>query len=160
MTDILFLDNYFSSVTGRLLGLGINISKYFLVRSEPELAADIKQLPANEFFLAILIPSSDTKEWNIDNIKENEQWLIYILEKTDRKAITQENRLTSISLQQRIITTIKQMLREDVEDRTIPCNIRPNFDTMHTDPEGNFHGCEGYSVSFTVESNDFFATNL
>lgn len=160
MTDILFIDNYFKSVITRLKNMKLTIDKYFLVRSEPELAADIKQLTANEFFLAILIPSSDTKEWNLDNIKENEGWLIYALEKSDRKAITQETRLSSVALQQRIITIIKQMLRADVENRTIPCNIRPDFDSMHTDPEGNFHGCEGYSVSFRVESNDFFATNL
>jgi len=121
---------------------------------------DIKEIPAAEFFLAVVIPSSDTKAENIDNIKEVEPWLIYLLEKTDRKSITQANRLTSVAKQQQILRRIKEFMRSDIYDGTIPCNIRPDLNSMHTDPEDNFIGCEGYSLSFKVVSDDFFTTNL
>ncbi len=158
MVDVNYMNTYFKSIVTRLQADGIVINNCFLVRSESELAGDIKALPAKEFFLAVLIPSSDTKDWNIDAITELEGWLIYVLEKSDRKGITHDNRITSVALQQLIITKVKEMLRDDIQDRTIPYHIDVQFDTMHTDPEDNFHGCEGYSLSFKVKSNDFYAT--
>lgn len=160
MVDIKYMNTYFKSIVARLQAEGIVVNDCFLVRSEPELAGDIKALPAKEFFLAVLIPSSDTKDWNIDNIHELENWLVYLLEKSDRKGITHDSRIESVANHQAIITMVKKMMRDDVQDRSIPCNIDVQFDTMHTDPEDNFHGCEGYSVSFKVKSNDFYATKL
>lgn len=158
MVDANYINTYFKSIVTRLKADGIVINNCYLVRSEPELAGDIKQLPAKEFFLAVLIPSSDTKGWNIDNLTETEGWLVYVLEKSDRKAITHDNRIVSVANHQLIITLVKKMLRDDIQDRSIPCNIDIDFDSMHTDPEDNFHGCEGYSLSFKVKSNDFYAT--
>jgi hypothetical protein len=160
MIDVNYINTYFKSIVIRLQSDGIVINNCYLVRSETELAADIKQLPIKEFFIAVLIPSSDTKDWNIDNLHENEGWLVYLLEKSDRKGITHDNRIASVAQHQTIITKIKKMFRDDVQDREIPCNINIQFDTMHTDPEDNFHGCEGYSVSFKVKSNDFYATKI
>jgi len=158
MTDIHFINNYYTALIASLASAGFNIKKLLLVRSESELVLDVKDIPAGEFFMAVVIPSSDTKAENIDNIKEMEPWLIYLLEKTDRKAITQATRLTSVAKQQQILRRIKEFMRADMYDGTIPCKIRPDLNSMHTDPEENFIGCEGYSLSFKVVSDDFFTT--
>lgn len=157
MTDINFIDTYWQSVIDRLAAdFAHQIDKLFLVRTESELVQDIKDIKANIFFLAVIIPSSDTKAENIDNVKEKEAWLIYILEKNDRKGITQENRIASVYKQQKVLNEIKRMIRKDIIDHTIPCSIRPDLNTMHSDPEAGFLGCEGYSLSLKVETDDFF----
>jgi hypothetical protein len=159
MTDIHFIHEYYTAIIDRLIIAGFKVNKLLLVRSESELVLDIKEIPAGEFFLAVVIPSTDTRAENIDNVKEVEPWLIYLLEKTDRKAITQANRLTSVANQQQILRRIKEFMRTDMGDGTIPCNIRPDLNSMHSDPEENFIGCEGYSLSFKVISDDFFTSN-
>jgi hypothetical protein len=156
MTNITFIKTYFDAVVTRLAADGFNVKKLMLVRSETELVLDIKNIPAGEFFISVVIPSSDTKSMTIDNVKEVEPWLIYLLEKTDKKSITQETRVTSVALQQQILSKIKTYIRSDIFERTFPCNIRPDINSMHSDPEDNFVGCEGYSLSFKVESDDFF----
>jgi hypothetical protein len=159
MTDIIFLDGYLKIMLNRLKP-DFSIDKVFLVRSEAELAGDVKQIPSGTFYLAAVIPSSDTRAMNIDNVKEHETWLFYALEKSDRKGITAENRLASVAQQQRVISKIKQIIRDDIYARVFPCHIRPDINSMHTDPEDNFHGSEGYSLSFKVESDDFFTTQI
>lgn len=159
MTDINFINTYWKSVIERVAtNFGYHLDKLFLVRTESELVQDIKDIKANTFFLAVIIPSTDTKVENIDNVKEKEAWLIYILEKNDRKAITQENRIASVFKQQKVLNEIKRMIRSDMYDKTIPCRIKPDLNTMHSDPEAGFLGCEGYSLSLKVETDDFFTS--
>jgi hypothetical protein len=67
--------------------------------------------------------------------------------------------LTSVANQQQILRRIKEFMRTDMGDGAIPCNIRPDLNSMHSDPEENFIGCEGYSLSFKVISDDFFTSN-
>ncbi len=159
MTDIHFINDYYTAIIARLVSAGFDVKKLLLVRSETELVLDIKDIAAGEFFLAVVIPSTDTRAENIDNVKEVEPWLIYLLEKTDRKAVTQANRLTSVAQQQQILRRIKEFMRADMGDGTIPCKIRPDLNSMHSDPEENFMGCEGYSLSFKVMTDDFFTSN-
>lgn len=158
MTDVNFLSTYYTSVRDRLITAGFAVDKLFLVRSESELSGDIKNLPAGEFFMAVVIPGSDTRAMNIDNVKEHENWLVYALEKRDIKDETHPLRITNTANQQAVITAIKNMLRADMESRVIPCNIRPDLNSMHTDPEYRYMGCDGYSVSFKVESDDFITS--
>ena len=160
MTDINFLNSYFTNLLGRLRAEGESFRDLCLVRTESELLGDIKNLPANIYLMAVLIPSSDTKAQNIDNLKEQEIWLIYILEKADPKSETPASRITSITAHQRLITRVKKLIRDDMYNRVIPCNIRPDLNSMHTDPEHLFMGCDGYSLSFKVESDDLLTTQI
>lgn len=159
MTDVTFLNTYFTGIKDRLIQEGFQIKDLFLVRTETELAGDLKNLPANTYIMAVLIPSSDTRAQNIDNVKEQETWLIYMLVKTDPKSVTHANRITSVADQQRILTRLKQLIRLHINDGTIPCNIRPDINSMHSDPEHAYMGCDGYSLSFKVDSDDFFTSN-
>lgn len=158
MTDINFLNTYIAGIRTRLIADGYSIENYYLVRTEAELTSDIKNLPAGRFFIAAVIPGSDTRALSFDNVKEAENWLIYALEKRDIKNETHQTRVTDVGAQQRIITAIKNMIRADMESRVIPCNIRPDLNSMHTDPEYRYMGCDGYSVSFKVESDDFITS--
>lgn len=162
MTDVNFINTYFMSVFNRMKAesVPVPLKDIFLVRTESELLGDIKNLELGSLIMAVLIPSSDTRALNIDNVKEHETWLIYILEKVDPKEVTHVNRIVSVAAQQRYITLIKQLIRSDIYNHTIPCNIRPDISSMHTDPEHLFMGCDGYSLSFKVESDDFLASNI
>jgi len=149
---------YWESIATRILAaLNYTITPLF-VRTELELTKKIKEIADQDHIMVVVIPSSDTTSVNYDNIKEKETGIVYALKKTHRGNENDEDALTTMDETQQIITKIKELMLDDAQD----CDAEYHqlmkdldFNRMHTDPEYEFLGCDGYSVSFIIQTNGF-----
>lgn len=130
----------------------------FLVRSESELAQKIKDVEAGILFLVVVVPSSDTSALNAENIIEKETVVVYAMQKVDRANQNDADMLNSMVYTQDCITNIKSNIYNDATN----CNSnyhqymsRIDFNRLRTDPEYNYFGCDGYSLSLTITSPGF-----
>jgi len=153
MIKISVLKAYFDSMANR-----IQATKSILVRNETELAQKIKQVTAGELFLVVVIPSSDTRERDKDNILEEETLILYTVMKVDRANQIDADIVTGMELTQDCITALKSQLYADATNSNATYHRfieRIDFNRMHTDPEYNYLGCDGYSLSFILTSTGF-----
>lgn len=133
-------------------------SKCVLVRTESEMAQKIKGIVANELFMVVVIPSSDTVSRDNDNIMEKETVIVYALKKVSRKDQTDISMLDDQEQTQNCISTIKYLLLSDAEthDADYHALIKYiDFNRLHTDPEYNYLECDGYSISFALTTTGF-----
>ena len=153
MIKVNLLKSYFDAMAPRVLA-----TKTILVRNETELAQKIKDFANGELFLVVVIPSSDTTARNSDNILEKETIILYAIKKVSHKDQDDADVISDMIQTQECITAVKDALLEDAGD----CDAlmheqlsRLDFNSMHTDPEYNYLGCDGYSLSFVITSPGF-----
>ncbi len=131
------------------------IEEFFTARTEEELKRRIKEI--DHFFLIGIIPSANTDEKSFDNISENDTIILYVIKPIAER--DRDNDDTTLQEEaQDIISEIKKRLYTiaDNYDHALHQTIRQiNFGTMQTDPEYNYMGCDGYSLSFILKSNWF-----
>lgn len=136
----------------------VNATQSVLVRTEPEMAQKIKNIDAGELFLVAVVPSSDTSARDIDNILEKEMIIVYALMKVSHKEQDDTDMLNDMGIAQECITAVKTYLKEDFENHEAFLHQyikRIDFSRMHTDPEYQYMGCDGYSLSFELTSPGF-----
>lgn len=129
-----------------------------LVRDESELAQKIKNIINGEMFLVVVIPSSDTRARNSDNIQELELVIVYALKKVAHKDQNDTDVINDMIQTQECITKIKGFLLDDSTncdaiDHDMISKI--DFNKIHTDPEYNYLGCDGYSISLQLTTDGF-----
>lgn len=134
-----------------------SIDRVFMVSEESEMSSYIKEVEDDCLILVAVIPSSDTEAPDIDNIEEVDSCVIFVMKK-----ITPSNLTTSEILQvrqntQAVITSVKnEMINHaaDVCEDNAGTKLmrRLVIDKMHTDPEYNYLGCTGWSLSFLLKS--------
>jgi len=153
MIKINLLKSYFDAMAPRVLA-----TKTILVRNETELAQKIKDFANAELFLVVVIPSSDTTSRNQDNILEKETIILYAVKKVSHKDQDDADVINDMIQAQDCITAVKDALLDDAGN----CDAlmheylsRLDFNSMHTDPEYNYLGCDGYSLSFVLTSPGF-----
>ena len=145
---------YWLDVKARINGL----SRVILVRSEDELRDKIKALANKEIFLVVVIPSTDTDSLDLDNIRERETCIVYLLIKVARANQTEFDVEGDLMFTQDKISMIKNFMLADAQNCEHPYHSllkQIAFSSMHTDPEYNYLGCDGYSLSFTLLTNGF-----
>ena len=124
-------------------------------RSEAELSKIVKDI--SDFNLIGIIPSSDTDEHSFNNITETDTVVLYVLKPVGDGDRDLED-TTDQEIAQDIIAGIKERLyyiAEHCEHALHQTIMELNFGSMHTDPEYNYMGCDGYSLSFTLKTNWF-----
>ena len=154
MTDLHFYKEYWLSFIDRYMG----ITRVILVRSEDELRDKIATIKTKEPFLVVVIPSSDTDSPDHDNIRERETCIIYLLIKVSRQNQTEKDIEADQIFTQVKISALKSFMLADAQDGTHPhieMLRQIEFSSMHTDPEYNYLGCDGYSLSFTLITKGF-----
>lgn len=153
MIKVNLLKSYFDAMAPRVLA-----TKTILVRNETELAQKIKDFANSELFLVVVIPSSDTTARNTDNILEKETIILYAVKKVSHKDQDDTDVISDMIQAQDCITAVKDALLDDAGDCDVPMHeyiSRLDFNSMHTDPEYNYLGCDGYSLSFVLTSPGF-----
>lgn len=127
-------------------------------RTEEELARKIKDVEDGALILVAVVPSSDTIALDLDAISEIETGIIYSLVKVSRNNQDMWDEVNAMEKSQLQINGIKNMLMWDAthcESEWHQMISRINFNKMHTDPEYNVYGCDGYSLSFQLFTPGF-----
>jgi len=135
------------------------ITRVDFVIKESHLAKIIKEVKATDIMLAVVIPSADATAFDEDNLGDNNSGLIYVLKPAGRSTDTDSKMIDRIETTQLVIENIKALMLVDKTHHEL--GFCPNFMTeldinsMHTDPEYDFLGCDGWSLSFNFKTNGF-----
>jgi len=134
-----------------------NLDLFFLVSEESEMSSYIKEVEDDCMILVAVIPSSDTDAPDIDNIEEADSCVIFVMKKITPSNLTAAEILQVRQDTQAAITSVKnEMIKHaaDVnnDDAGTKLMRRLVIDKMHTDPEYNYLGCTGWSLSFLIKS--------
>jgi len=143
---------YFDSIKTRIT----NIDTVFIVSHQDQLANKIREVAAGEIILIVIVPSADTNAADVNNIMENNTGIIYLLKKIDITNMTDDLFVDEMEETQDIMTAIKTMMTDDASDHQanhFMHYFEPNG--MHTDPEYNYLGCNGWSLSFNIVNKGF-----
>lgn len=135
-----------------------DIDVTLFARTEEELARKIKDIEDGALILVAVVPSADTIALDLDAISEIETGIIYSLVKVSRNNQDMLDEVNAMEKSQLQINGIKKMLLWDAthcESEWHQLISRINFNKMHTDPEYNVYGCDGYSLSFQLFTPGF-----
>jgi len=105
-------------------------------------------------WLGVTIPSADPETVNEDNVSENNIVWIFILEKVDPGSLTEPEELAHYQKIQDVATAVKNWLR----DRKLDGNEfleYLNLQSIHTDPEYQFGGWNGWSINFNFDTGGY-----
>lgn len=133
---------------------GIDLVVYVVVESQ--LADKIRDVTANTNFLVVVVPNSDTHGYNSNSVIEVNTCLVYALRKLDKSIIQEENNFVDYYGElQDLITLIKTTILELKNNETQSCSLFKGLDvnSMHTDPEYNYLGTYGWSLSFNTNTD-------
>lgn len=119
--------------------------------TEPHMVKKLKDKPG--VILAVKMPEADTDINSIDNIRENNHMLIYVIEKVDPGTLSDQIEREHYSDLQEIMRLVKEWIAE----RGINGNVCGGDETLsnkkayHTEWEyGTFGGFNGLSISFDL----------
>lgn len=129
------------------------LSKYILVTNEGQLSKHLQDLKQSDFpLLVVVIPSYDAAAMDRDNFKLLTQMLMFVLKRDrfqgQKPELLEEDMEETLAITESIMLTF--MAGFDVADCIIPDMIVPN--SYHIDPEVNFLGCNGWSISFQLKN--------
>ena len=142
------------------------ITGVYLVDDESHMNAIVKNKISNkQIFLVARTPSSDEIMINQDNFAEMDQVLIYVLKKISAGDMSEEDLMDEREQTQVIMTRIKQFLKDlmdDTDDSNEFTMMLKSFyrSKKHTDRERNFLECNGWSLSFGLQTNSYDNTTF
>jgi hypothetical protein len=137
----------------------VGITQVLLVSDEAELANCIKEVADQATILVAVIPPSDTDARDNDNLLEADPCVIFVVQKIDPKDYTYEQMLKARSDTQALMTSVKLQMKAhaldyDHNDAGTLIMRRLDLNKMHTEPEYNYLGCTGWSLSFLLKSKN------
>lgn len=135
------------------------ISEVFIVANESQLSDKIKSITKSQIFLVVIVPSADINAESVDDIKKNNSCLLYVLKFYNSKDKTSTDFENAMEETQDVLVAIEDKMTDDVNTAAhgnCP-HIMHYFDpnNMHEDPEYNFLGCNGWSLSFNLTTPGF-----
>lgn len=144
MVPIRQFKSYFETFKTAIYG----INTFLLVTKEDDFAAKIKNINPEDFpAMIVVIPSADGNSQNVDNYKDKNTSVAYVLTKTDPISTTDDEKLSILETNQQIIEMVKEKM---ISDASVPGHMlyRLDLNSLHTDPEYNYMGCNGWSLGF------------
>lgn len=146
MVNLQEYEDYWSAIGDRVP----EIKKVIPATFEPDMGSLVQSLKPEELpVLFFIIPNSQDKSKDVDNVNESNICVIFIMDKTDpqRKKAYQVQKET-----QPIVEKVKQMLRDD---KAMGCSLfdRLELSSISTIPEAGFYSVfAGWSVGFQIET--------
>jgi hypothetical protein len=136
------------------------IDKVLVVHEESDLASTIRDIDAGCVILIAVIPSSDVEATSSDDYEEIDGCYVFVVKKSDRGNLTHDEYLDELNGTQTIINAVKLKLIElsaDTDNCYNPALFthlmhRLYINGMHTDPEYNLLGCNGWGLSFKLKT--------
>lgn len=124
------------------------------VTTEAELSRKVPNLKASQFPLLVFVtPSFEQDAPDSDNAKDVATLLFFVLINGRFQAETEITQQNDMNNTLEIIGKIKQYLLNGFPD-SVPCSIVDGVIpyTFHIDPEFNYLGCNGWSMSFQIKT--------
>lgn len=125
---------------------------FVLVANENHLVRRLSDKPG--VWLGVTIPSSDPETVNEDSVAENNIVWIFILEKKDPGSMDAADELEHYQKIQDVTAAVKNWLR----DKKLEGNEfleYLNLQSIHTDPEYQFGGWNGWSINFNFDTTGY-----
>jgi len=125
---------------------------FVLVANEKHLVKRLSDQPG--IWLGITIPSADPETIDEDNVAENNIVWIFVIEKKDPGSMTAAEELDHYQKIQDVTTSVKNWLR----DQKLAGNEfleYLNLKSIHTDPEYQFGGWNGWSINFNFDTDGY-----
>ncbi|MHC1707432.1 MAG: hypothetical protein AB9842_07910 [Bacteroidales bacterium] len=154
MLRIRTFNDYYQGCLEKIPGL----KQCILVSTEAELGQRIRDLADEQFpLLVVVIPSTDTIAIGVDNVISANTCLLYVLQKTDITTTDPDAFLDLMELSQDLLREIIARMIADRFDANGHCQLMSRLDLnrMHIDPEYNYYGCNGWSLSFTLQTASY-----
>ena len=153
MIKIRDLKNYIESCNSRI----DSITKALMVSTENQLVKRIDDFEETDIVLVAIVPSADSKGKDVDNIVESETLIMFILGKIDSGSEDDDDFIDNMESFQNAVTDLKNLMIADKQDTESGCHLMKGLDinSIHTDPEYNYLGCNGYSLACNITSHGF-----
>jgi len=147
MIRISTYNNYWQSMIARVPAL----KQAYLVANEAQLGVLVTKSDIACPLLIATIPSADPDSRDADSLGEKNTALIFVLSKIAAADRTGTGDIALMDTLQNAIEQVKLMLIADFTDCSLPGHSlmqRLDLQSMHTDPEYNYLGHDGWSLSF------------
>jgi hypothetical protein len=134
------------------------IDSVIIAHDEPDLSGMIREVETGKVFLVAIIPSSDVVASSHDDYEEIDSCYVFVLKKSNSSDLTHDDLLNEIGAMQQIITRVKHKLIElegdydHCSNPLIKLMHRLIISSIHTDPEYNLLGCNGYGIYFKLKT--------
>lgn len=130
-----------------------------IVATEEGLGQKIKDIGIDQIpFLVAVIPSADPDSRDTDSVKEKNMSVLFVLTKRDPQDKDESSFINDMGHTQDITKLVKTMMKDDKDD----CDAKfhdvmkyLDVNSMHQDPEYNYLGCDGWSLSFQFDTIGF-----
>jgi len=130
------------------------VAHHIWVTTESELSKHINGIRGDQFpLLVVVTPSYDADAINADNVMDVNQMIFFVLKRDKFQSANQANNIADMDATLEIVTAIKNFLLNgfpDFQDCTLVNGVAP--DSFHIDPEFNYLGCNGWSMSFQIKT--------
>lgn len=124
------------------------------VTTESELSRKVPNLKTNHFPLLVYVtPSFDPEGKDADNMKEVASMLFFVLKNGRFQSEKESTQQADMDETLSIIKDLKQYLINGFPsnpDCVVPNGVIPH--SFHIDPEFNYLGCNGWSMSFQIKT--------
>jgi len=119
----------------------------------------VNDIEVDEVVLLAVMPSADGEATSHDDYEEIDNVYVYLLKKSNPADLTHDQIISEMAALQVIITALKHELISLAGDCEHQCDnpligLIKNLmiGTMHTDPEYNLMGCNGYGLYFKLKT--------
>ena len=150
MVNITTYNQYWQRVAATLAGL----EAAYLVANEAQLKTVVANVAAYPILVAT-IPSADADSRDEDNLGEMNTGLIFILKKVADSDRTAAGYVADMATLQAVMASVKSLMLDDktnCESEYHELMHRLQVTSMHQDPEYNYLGHDGWSLSFKLGS--------
>lgn len=127
---------------------------YEWVTTESHLSKKMSELKASQFPLLVAVtPSYNVDAQDHDSAKDISQMLFFVLAKNDFQGAKPTTEAANADATLEIVNKIQEYLLNGFPDHTddciFPAAIEPG--SFNIDPEWNYLGCDGWSISFQIK---------
>jgi hypothetical protein len=142
----------FNSLVADMVKAIPGIAGFVLVGNENHLVKRLSDKKGVQ--LGITIPSADPETVDEDNVAESNIAWIFVLEKVDPGSMTHAKEIEHYQKMQDLTTSVKNWLRDQkLAGNEFLENL--NLKSVHTDPEYQFGGWNGWSINFNFETDGY-----
>jgi hypothetical protein len=152
MITITDFSQLMNDMTTHLDGLHPQLEGHVLIASDRHL---VKRLGDKKgIWIAVTIPSADPAGNGDDNVAETNIVWMFILEKTDPGSMSAADELAHYQKLQNLTKSVKNWLRDQkLEGNEFLEHL--NLQSIHTDPEYQVGGWNGWGLSFNFETDGY-----
>ena len=136
------------------------IDVVYMVHEESDLASVVRDLDNGKVILFAVIPSSDIQATSGDDYEEIDSCNVFVVKKSSPADLTHDEYLQQMEGTQQTMRELKLKMIQLSAD-TDNCTYKGSFshmmhrlfiNGMHTDPEYNLLGCNGWGLSFKLKT--------